>query len=170
MRRVVLPGTSCAPRPSAMQRRRHALRRLGEPRGRVAHARSAWPTTADAGIRERRVTFDPKRTYDSVSGLEREGYRLVRTRISTNAPTATAYFSMVVNVGRVHIPLSRRETTLFVVHILTATSSCVIPAAVRAATRSATSICNVRSDLNVRARRFLRPRSSGSDARFLART
>jgi hypothetical protein len=114
--------------------------------------------------------FDPKWTYDSVSALEREGYRLVRTRISTNAPTATAYFSMVVNVGRVHTPLSRRETTLFVVHILTATSSCVIPAAVRAATRSATSICNVRSDLNVRARRILLPRSSGSDARFLART
>jgi hypothetical protein len=52
--------------------------------------------------------------------LEREGYRLVRTRISTDAPTATAYFSMVVNVGRVHTPLSRRETALFVVHILTA--------------------------------------------------
>jgi hypothetical protein len=38
-------------------------------------------------------------------------------------------FLVVVNVGRVHTPLSRRETTLFVVHILTATSSCVIPAA-----------------------------------------
>jgi hypothetical protein len=132
--------------------------------------RSAQGPVMAARRRSQPTVFDPKWTYDSVSGLEREGYRLVRMRISTNAPTATAYFSMVVSVGRVHTPLSRRETTLFVVHILAATSSCVIPAAVRAATRSATSICNVRSDLNVRARRFLRPRSSCSDARFLART
>jgi hypothetical protein len=32
--------------------------------------------------------------------VKREGYRLVRTRIATKAPTVTAYFSMVVNVAR----------------------------------------------------------------------
>ena len=81
------------------------------------------------------------------SGLFRkhEGYRAVRTRISTRAPTARAYLSMVLNVGRVRTPLSRRHTTLFVVDILAATSSCVMHAAVRAAIRSATRSCNVRS-------------------------
>ena len=64
---------------------------------------------------------------------------LVRTRISTNAPTASAYLSTVRNVGRVPVPLSRREIALFVVPILAATSACVMQTAVRAATRSATS-------------------------------
>jgi len=72
-----------------------------------------------------------------------EDYRAARTRISTLAPTASAYLSMVLNVGRVRTPLSRRHTALFVVHILAATSSCVMPVAMRAATRSATRSCNV---------------------------
>ncbi len=42
---------------------------------------------------------------------------------------------MVLSVGRVQTPLSRRDTTLLVVHILAATASCVSPAAVRAAQR-----------------------------------
>jgi hypothetical protein len=74
-----------------------------------------------------------------------EDYRAARTRISTRTPTARAYLSMVLNVGRVRAPLSGRHTALFVVHILAVTSSCVMPAAVRAATRSATRSCNVRS-------------------------
>src|SRR5258705_2998770 len=81
-------------------------------------------------------------------------YRLIRKRISTTAPTATAYFSMVVSVGRVHTPLSRRDTTLLVVHIRASTSSCVIAAFLRAATRSATSTCNARSVLSLGPRAF----------------
>jgi hypothetical protein len=58
------------------------------------------PATSGLKVAKRMSAVDPKRTYDFVSGLEREGYRPVRTRISTNARTATAYFSMVGNVGR----------------------------------------------------------------------
>jgi len=90
-------------------------------------------------------------------------------RISTVAPTATAYLSMVVvSVGRVRTPFSRRDTTPLVVHILAGTSSCVIPAATRAATRPATSACNVRSVVSARVGRFLRP--AVSEARLRART
>jgi len=75
---------------------------------------------------------------------------------------------MVVSVGRVCRPLSRRDTTLLVVHILAATSACVIPAATRALTRSVNSVCNVRSVVSERVFRFLRP--SVSEARLVART
>src|SRR5439155_14443756 len=113
----------------------------------------------------------PKRTYDFASEIGPRSYRLVRTRISTNAPTASAYLSMVLSVGRVRTPLSRRETTLFVVHILAATSSCVMHAALRAATRSATSTCNIRSAASGRERggsRFRQPREiAGQDLRAL---
>lgn len=85
------------------------------------------------------------------AGSEREGYRFMRTRISTSAPTADAYFSMVLSVGRVREPLSRREIALLVVHILAATSACVMPVAERAATRSSTSTRKVRSALSARA-------------------
>ena len=78
---------------------------------------------------------------------------------------------MVLNVGQVNTPLSRRETTLLVVHILTATSSCVIPAAARAATRSATSTCNLRSALSGRRPRvLLRSSCVVSKSRFLGGT
>ena len=122
------------------------------------------------GASVRMGAIDPMQTYDLASGFRaRAGsYRLIRTRISTRAPTASAYFSIVLHVGRVHLPLSRRDTTLLVVHILAATSSCVIAAVLRAATRSATSCCNVRSVLSVRARLFLR--SAVTEARILART
>ena len=76
---------------------------------------------------------------------------------------------MVPRVGRVRRPPSRREMTLFVVDILAATSSCVMPAAIRAATRSATSACNVRSAASVRERLFPR-RPFASAARLFART
>ena len=69
---------------------------------------------------------------------------------------------------RARAPLSRRETTLFVVHILAATSSCIMPAAVRAATRSPTSACNVRSAASGRDRPFCRSRFV-RNARFLAK-
>jgi hypothetical protein len=61
---------------------------------------------------------------------------------------------MVLIVGHVHTPLSRRQMALFVVHIFRARSSCVMPAAVRAATRSATRTCNVRSRARARERLF----------------
>jgi hypothetical protein len=64
--------------------------------------------------KRRQCANDPKRTYDFASGFRaRAGsYRFIRTRISTRAPTASAYFSIVLSVGRVHLPLSRRDTTL----------------------------------------------------------
>ena len=91
----------------------------------------------------------------AIEVLKATSYNLFPKRISIGAPTATAYFWMVRSVGRVCTPLSRRETTLLVVPILAATSSCVIPTAVRAATRSATRTCNVRSALSGRTGLFL---------------
>jgi hypothetical protein len=120
----------------------------------------------------RRQWQQPVQSRHIISCLETdlEGYRLVFARVSTSAPTATACFSIVLNVGRLHTPLSRRETTLLVVQILVATSSFVIPAAARAATRSDTSPCSVRSALsNRRARVFLRSRCVVSRSRFPAR-
>jgi hypothetical protein len=65
--------------------------------------------------------------------------------ISTRHPTARAYFSIVLNDGRVWRPLSRRQTVLLVVHIRVATSRCESPVRRRAATSAATSCCNVPS-------------------------
>ena len=46
----------------------------------------------------------------------------LRNKTSTLHPTASAYFSIVVRLGRVARPRSRRDTALCVVHILRATS------------------------------------------------
>jgi hypothetical protein len=90
------------------------------------------------------------RRWEAASGNELSNYQIfvgeVCSRIGVEQPQPS----------RVHAPLSRRETTLLVVHILSATCCCVIPAAVRAATRSATKTCNVRSALSGR-----RPRVDG---------
>ena len=74
----------------------------------------------------------------AIEVLKATSYNPFPTRISIGAPTATAYFWMVRSVGRVCTPLS-----------------CVIPTAVRAATRSATRTCNVRSALSGRTGLFL---------------
>ena len=136
----------------------------------AASAGSATFKSERERLDRRRPQCNPERTYDLASGFRARatGHRLVRTRISTLAPKATAYFSMVLGVGRVHTPLSGRDTTLLVVHILAAAASCVILAAVRAATGSATRRCNVRSVLSARACLF--SRSPVTEARLLART
>jgi hypothetical protein len=61
------------------------------------------------------------------------------------APTARAYFSMVASVGRVRTPVSRRDTTLLVLGILSATSCCGMPAAARVFDRGTTNRADGRS-------------------------
>ena len=74
---------------------------------------------------------------------DREGYRIVFTRISTSRAHCHCIFLDGTQRRTSTHTASRLEMTLLVVPILAATSSCVMPAAVRAATRSATSACNV---------------------------
>ncbi len=95
------------------------------------------------------------------AGSGRGSRRLPRPRARTSRSSSAS--------GRC-ARVSRRETTLLVLGILSATSCCVMPAAARAATRSVTSTCNVRSASRARPRRARRRSCERNCSTFRAST